>query len=50
LEKASKLGAAYAIMIGEEELAKGDVMVKNLADGSQTPVKQTDLVNWLKSR
>lgn len=49
LEKASKAGATYAIILGEEELAKGEAMVKNLADGSQTPVKQTELVNWLKS-
>ncbi|MBN8544355.1 MAG: histidine--tRNA ligase [Alphaproteobacteria bacterium] len=49
-ERASKLGAAYAVLMGEEELAKGEVMVKNLADGSQTPVKQDQLVAWLKSR
>jgi histidyl-tRNA synthetase len=49
-ERAGKLGAVYAVLIGEEELAKGDVMVKNLADGSQTPVKQDQLVAWLKSR
>lgn len=50
LERASKLGATYAIMLGEEELAKGEAMVKTLADGTQTPVKQSQLVEWLKSR
>ncbi|MFZ4126149.1 MAG: histidine--tRNA ligase [Rickettsiales bacterium] len=49
-ERASKLGAAYAVLMGEEELAKGEVMVKNLADGSQTPVKQDQLVTWLRDK
>lgn len=49
-ERAGKLGAAYAVLLGEEELAKGEVMVKNLTDGSQTPVKQEQLVDWLRGK
>jgi histidyl-tRNA synthetase len=49
-ERADKLGAQFAVVLGEVELAKGEVMVKNLSDGTQTPVKQDQLIAWLKQR
>ncbi len=42
LEKASKV-AKYAVIIGEDELAKGEVTVKNLDSGEQKTVKRNEL-------
>ena len=42
LEKASKV-AKYAVILGEDELAKGEVTVKNLDSGEQKTVKKEDL-------
>ncbi|MFO0110502.1 MAG: histidine--tRNA ligase [Alphaproteobacteria bacterium] len=50
LKRADKLGCRYALLMGEEELAKGSVMVKNLADGTQVAVARAELVTWLKER
>jgi histidyl-tRNA synthetase len=50
LKRADKLGCRFALLMGEEELAKGSVMVKNLADGTQVAVARAELVTWLKER
>ena len=42
LEKASKV-AKFAVIIGEDELAKGEVTVKNLDSGEQKTVKRNEL-------
>ena len=42
LEKASKV-AKYAVILGEDELAKGEVTVKNLNSGEQKTVKRAEL-------
>ncbi len=44
LERANKLSARAAIIIAEDEWARGAVAVKNLADGSQREVQMTELV------
>ena len=38
LKKASKLGATHALLLGSDELARGEVTVKNLGQGSQESV------------
>src|SRR5207253_386742 len=43
LETASKLGAKYALIAGENELSTGVFALKNLATGEQKPVPRTDL-------
>jgi len=43
LETASKLGAKYALIAGENELSTGLVALKNLATGEQKPVPRTNL-------
>ena len=35
MNKANKLGAAYALILGEEEQKKNQIMVKNMITGSQ---------------
>ena len=43
LEKASKI-AKYAVILGEDEIAAGEVTVKNLDSGEQKTVKREDLI------
>jgi histidyl-tRNA synthetase len=45
LERANKLDARFAIIIGENELARGVAAVKNLAKGTQAEVALDELVN-----
>ena len=49
LETASKLGAKYALIAGENELSTGVFALKNLATGEQKPVPRTDLVSAIQS-
>jgi histidyl-tRNA synthetase len=44
LEIASKLGAKYALIVGENELSSGVFALKNLMIGEQTSVTRADLV------
>jgi len=44
---ADKLGARYALIIGENEVASGEYALKLLADGSQTKYPETALVAHL---
>jgi histidyl-tRNA synthetase len=48
LETASKLGAKYALIAGENELSTGVFALKNLATGEQASVPRTDLVAKIK--
>ena len=42
LEKASKT-AKYALILGEDEIAKNEITIKNLASGEQETVKRTEI-------
>ena len=46
---ADKLGARYALIIGENEVASGDLSLKRLADGSQASIKEDALIAFLSS-
>ena len=48
LETASKLGAKYALIAGENELSTGVFGLKNLATGEQTPVARDQLVSVIR--
>jgi histidyl-tRNA synthetase len=48
MKKANKLGAAHAIMLGEDEQKNKTVAVKNMITGEQVVMAQTELVNFLK--
>ena len=48
MRKASKYGAAYALILGETEQQNRTVMVKNMTTGAESPVAQVDLVTTLK--
>ncbi len=47
LKMADRSGAAYAVILGEKEVAAGTVILKRLADGEQEEVPSGDVVNWL---
>ncbi len=44
MQKANDLGARFAIIVGDDELAKGVASVKNLSTGAQGEVSLVDLV------
>lgn len=50
LERANKIGAAWVIIQGEDELAKGAVTVKDMRGGEQSSVPQDRLLHFLRER
>ncbi len=46
---ADKLGARYAVLLGENELASGQFILRRLADGEQKTLSETELLEHLKS-
>ena len=48
MRKANKLGAAYALILGETEQQNRTVMVKNMTTGAEEAVAQVDVVTRLK--
>jgi histidyl-tRNA synthetase len=49
LSLADRLGARYAVILGEEELAAKQFTVKRLADGEQKKLSEADLLEYLKT-
>jgi histidyl-tRNA synthetase len=50
LQRADKLGARFAVVIGDDELQGGAVTIKNLKDGSQETVGQDQLIATLRDK
>ena len=50
LGQADKLGAQFALILGEDEVTSAQWTVKTLADGSQTKVAERELVEFLKAQ
>jgi histidyl-tRNA synthetase len=50
LGQADKLGARYALILGDDEVTSGQWTVKTLADGKQEKVAEKELVEWVKKR
>jgi len=50
LSLADRLGARYAVILGEEELAAKQFTVKRLADGDQKKLSESDLLTYLLPR
>ena len=50
MKAAGKSGARCMVLLGGDEWARGEVVVKDLADGSQTTVKRADLETVLHAR
>ena len=47
LEKASKTGAKFAIILGEDEIKSNNLTVKNLLSGEQKSVKRSEILSIL---
>lgn len=48
LGQADKLGARYALILGEDEVTSGDWTLKTLADGSQKKYTESELLEYLR--
>jgi histidyl-tRNA synthetase len=48
LERASKLGSRFALILGDNEVAEGSWTLKTLADGSQQKFTEPELLEFLK--
>jgi histidyl-tRNA synthetase len=48
LGHADKLGARYALILGEDEVSSGEWTLKTLADGSQAKYTESDLLEFLR--
>lgn len=49
-KRADKLGATLAIVLGDDEHARGEVTFKHLTDGTQCAVKHADILTELANR
>ncbi|MGA8222296.1 MAG: histidine--tRNA ligase [Candidatus Acidiferrales bacterium] len=49
LSLADRLGARYALIIGEDEVASATYTLKNLADAEQKKLSENDLLEYLES-
>ena len=47
MRQANALGVAYAVVVGDDEIQRGEVMLRNMADSSQTTVKTDDFLSRL---
>ena len=45
MKYANKLGAAYTVVIGEDEVASGELTLKNMSDSEQTKVRREELAD-----
>jgi len=50
MRKANDAGAGYVLMIGDEEIKKGIVTLKDMHSGQQSQLSRDDLLRELKSR
>ena len=48
LGQADRLGARYALILGEDEVASGEWTIKTLGDGSQQKIREAELVEMVK--
>ena len=44
-----RLGAKYALIIGEDEVSSGTYALKSLADGEQKKFSENELLEYLES-
>jgi len=50
LERASKLGARFALILGDNEVSSGEWTLKTLADGTQAKFAEAALLEYLKQK
>jgi histidyl-tRNA synthetase len=47
MKRADRLGATHTIIVGGDELARGEVTVKDMGSGEQTAVPRSDIARFL---
>ena len=50
MKYANKIDAAFTVIIGEEELAKGEAQVRNMASKEQTSVALNGVVTYIETQ
>lgn len=50
LKYANRKGMAYAVIAGGDEFSVGNVLVRNMVDGTQQAIQQSDLTAWLAQK
>ncbi len=50
LKKADRLGTRFALILGEQEREGGQVLVRDLHTGEQTPIAHNDITEFLHAR
>lgn len=50
LKGADKAHIEYALILGEQELAQGTILVREMATSQQNPVNRGEILNWLRAR
>ena len=48
MKRADRLGAAYVLIVGENELSQGSVILRNMATKEQVEIPIDDIVNQVK--
>jgi histidyl-tRNA synthetase len=50
MKRANKTGAAFALILGDDELKRNMIIIKNLANGEQKEINITDIIKSLKDK
>lgn len=50
MKAANKIGAKFALILGEDELKNDKIILKNLADGEQEQINITDIIKSIKDK
>jgi histidyl-tRNA synthetase len=50
MRMANKLGVQYVIVLGPDELARGDVKIKMMQTSEEVMLKQDEVLKWLQNR
>jgi histidyl-tRNA synthetase len=50
LKAANRISAAFALILGEDEVQSGQVTVRDMTNGEQTRISLADVPGWLKDK
>ena len=50
MRTANKLGVKYVIVLGTDELARGDVKIKTMETSEEISIKQNDVLKWFLNK
>jgi histidyl-tRNA synthetase len=50
LKAANRISAAFALILGEDEVQSGQVTVRDMTNGEQTKISLADVPGWLKDK